>query len=704
MKTPKFIVIDVETTGLNPRTDRLHGIGITTEEDGAQYYGHSDLDSTQLSSWLNDPNVAKVGHNVRFDLSFLLQRGYHVAGPIFDTLAMAQLVNENRPLGLKALVANTELEQKGELDRILSKLGLKHVGELCCLDLSSDDKSYYETIAQYCIEDVNNTYRLFLQLGSALKSQDKLWRTKFNVTSTPLTYLQEETSPLENVLLALEHKGIAVNDTRIRQARTELIEENTNALVCIYSLISNETKEIEDSLFEAAVAKRVSPKGKANVQPQSEKYGTLFNIDSSAHLGELVYNKLGAPAGLRKVTKTGKLSCSEQDLLNLRELAPEGKLKEFLHVYADYKKRQKLLSTYTGENKGLSSTVHDGRIFARYIQAGSSKDGGKGGTVTGRLSSQGPNMQNLPRSGPVKGFFVPDPGCLFIYFDYSQVELRIAAHLSRDPELVNAYVKGLDLHKITASAAFGVDVDRVTKEQRQVGKTLNFALIYDAAAYRLWEETSAGGGTYSIEDCEDMRRAFFRKYSGYAAFLKRVKAFIEANRCIYSATGRVRRLPDIAYGKGLNWQTKTWHGSQDLRQELLSRDPRPKDEYELFISAKKAYKHALKQGYNFPIQSLGASITKRALIELHKLGFQIVTTVHDSVVLQVKEDETHKWRFAQKVLENVYPLSVPLVAEAKLLRSLDESELAFPIAKEEKADIVTTELTHKGVTNESKCK
>jgi DNA polymerase-1 len=699
---PKFIVIDIETTGLDPREHRLHGVGISTEEDGAQYYGSDDLYTTELGSWLSDPDVAKVGHNVRFDLSFLLSHGYVVSGPIFDTLAMAQLVNENRPLGLKALVVSTDLAEKSELDRALSQLGLKHVGELCRLDLSSGQ--HFDLIARYCIEDVNNTYRLFLQLGQALRQQDEIWRRSFGVTQTPLTYLQEETSPLENVLLSLEHKGISVNDTRVKAARQTLEHDNIIALDKLNNLVVDEIQSIEDSLYEAAVAKRVSPKGKANVEMHSEKYGTLFNMDSSAHLGELVYNKLQAPEGLRKVTKTGKLSCSEQDLLNLRELSPPGKLKEFLNVYADYKKRQKLLNTYTGEDKGLASQIHGGRIYARYIQAGSSKDGGKGGTVTGRLSSQAPNMQNLPRSGPVKGFFVPDPGCLFLYFDYSQVELRIAAHLSQDAEFINAYRNGLDLHKITASATFGIDVNKVTKEQRQVGKTLNFALIYDAAAYRLWEETSAGGGSYSIEDCEDMRRAFFKKYSGYAAFLKRVKAFIEKNKCIYSATGRVRRLPEIEYGKGLNWGTRTWTGSKDLRQALLDKEPRPKDEQEIFIYAKKAYKHALKQGYNFPIQSLGASITKRALIELHNVGFQIITTVHDSVVLQVKENEVDKWRFAQHILENVYPLSVPLVAEAKILKSLDENELAFPLAKEVKADIVSTETQIQGESCDRKSK
>jgi DNA polymerase-1 len=688
---PKFVVIDIETTGLDPRQDKIHGVGFSVEEDGAQYYGLDDLHTTELGSWLADPSVAKVGHNVRFDLSFLLSLGCVVRGPIFDTLAMAQLVNENRPLGLKALVASTDLAEKSELDRTLSHLGLKHVGELCAIDLRREDRPHFDMIARYCMEDVNNTYRLFLQLGQALRHQDAIWRRDFGKTQTPLTYLQEETSPLENVLLALEHTGIRINDARVKEARERLVTENADALTSLYQLVTDEVQSIEDALYEAAVAKRVSPKGKANVERHSEKYGTLFNMDSSAHLGELVYNKLQAPEGLRKVTKTGKLSCSEQDLLNLRELSPPGKLKEFLNVYADYKKRQKLLNTYTGEDKGLASQIFNGRIYARYIQAGSSKDGGKGGTVTGRLSSQSPNMQNLPRSGPIKGFFIPDPGHLFLYFDYSQVELRIAAHLSQDPEFLNAYCQGLDLHKITASAAFGKDVNHVTKEERQVGKTLNFALIYDAAAYRLWEETSAGGASYSIEDCEDMRRAFFKKYAGYAAFLKRVKAFIERYKCIYSATGRVRRLPEIEYGKGLNWGTQTWTGSKELRQLLLDKEPRPKDEHEVFIAAKKAYKHALKQGYNFPIQSLGASITKRALIELHRVGFQIVTTVHDSVVLQVKEEEAGKWRFAQRILENVYPLSVPLVAECKILRSLDESEVAFPVAKEEKSDIVTVE-------------
>jgi len=302
-------------------------------------------------------------------------------------------------------------------------------------------------------------------------------------------------------------------------------------------------------------------------------------------------------------------------------------LHKVLTTYKTYKKNQKLITTYTGEDKGLLSQLEGGRVYAEYLQAGRGREGSSGGTVTGRLSSRNPNMQNLPRGSEIKSFFVPDTDDdVFVYFDYSQLELRLAAHLSRDPLLIKAYNDNLDLHELTAQA-IGAD--------RQVGKTTNFAMIYDASAYRL-----ASILNKSVDESQEIINNFYSLYKGYKKYLQKQMQFMIVNGLVISEAGRIRRLPEV--------QTLPTHS--------------------------KEWKHAVKQGYNFPIQSLGASITKRAMIELHKRGFNIVTQVHDSVVIQLPKTDLHKVEEIQMVAETIYPLTVPLKVEIKLLTSLLESD------------------------------
>jgi len=244
-------------------------------------------------------------------------------------------------------------------------------------------------------------------------------------------------------------------------------------------------------------------------------------------------------------------------------------------------------------------------------------------------------MQNLPRGPEIKQFFIPDPGQLFVYFDYSQLELRLAAHLSQDPLLMKGYNEGVDLHQMTADA-IGTD--------RQVGKAVNFAMIYDASAYRLSSMINK-----SIDECQLIINEFFNLYRGYKKYLIAQQRYMEINRCVVSETGRVRRLADI----------------------------------ENFPTLSKEWRHAIKQGYNFPIQSLGASITKRAMIELHRRKFRIVTQVHDSVVISLPAEEINKAKEIQAIAENVYKVSVPLKADIKLLTSLAESDI---ITKQEETN------------------
>lgn len=677
----KYLFLDIETTGTDWKRDCIHGVGYGWEEDDVFYSTIEELPDDVIKA-LVDPSVAKVGHNLRFDLRFLYAADLDVAGPILDTMLMAQLINENQSVGLKPLTQKylglEYLSDKQELDRTLAAAGCKHVGELCRLDLADSQypngqAPYYDVIAQYCIEDVNNTIRLFCIFKDTIKILAEKWKTERGLATTVLDYLKGEAFPVEQVLFKMELRGIALNPKAIEEAQKSTQAKHLQSGEDIQLLCAREVLQIEEELYENALSIRKTDKGKAKVEKGSARYGTRFNIASSNHVGKLIYEGLQAPKVFK--TRGGAYSTSEMDLTALKgEVEENSKLLQFLELFSKFRELEKLQTTYVGTDSSLLKDAVDGRVYSYYIQAGSSKDGGKGGTATGRLSSQAPNMQNLPRGSMVKSFFIPDPDHVFAYFDYSQVELRIAAHLSQDQELLDAYSRGDDLHTLTARSVFGRH--SISKEERQVGKTLNFALIYDAKAYRLWQMLGSLG--YSIEDCEAMRRAFFKKYFGYKSYLQDQTSYMVANRCVVAETGRVRRLPDIDYGACLDWTSRTFKGPAAMVDALKQHPSERMTSNDVFQRAKKKFNHAQKQGFNFPIQSLGASIAKRAMISLDKRGFEVVTQCHDSIVVQLSLADTDSIADIRAIMENTYKISVPLIAEGKLIRSLDESDLYKP--------------------------
>lgn len=669
-----YIVLDCETTGLDWKSDALHGVAICTSNGVSDYVTPDSPTWQSFLALLQDPAIAKVGHNLRFDLRFL-SRFCKIEGALYDTMLMAQLVDENNSVGLKQLaeryLGKAATLGKAELDSVMGKAGVRHVGELCAADLSEERQGwFFDLIARYALEDVTNTHKLFHLLAGRLKDLDANW-AKLGSLVSPLKYLREEALAVEPSLLAMELRGILLNPAAISETRTSVMMDLAKVKENLLSLVAEEVDLIEESLYEKEVGKRKSEKGKAKVERSSVDYGTAFLLSSSQHVGHLIYTHLGGKAG--RSTASGLPSTSDTDLSSLRAEGTEGsKLARFLDLFATYRSLQKLWNTYVAPDSGLLEFTSNGRVHALYLQAGSSKDGGKGGTATGRLSSQSPNMQNLPRKGGIKRFFIPDPGHVFIYADYSQVELRIAAHLSRDEELLAAYKNGLDLHVMTASAVFRTS--EVTKEQRQLGKTLNFAMIYDASAWRLEQELGPLG--YSLQDCEAMRRAFFEKYAGYAAYLKAELRKLRDLKLVISETGRVRRLPDMSFESALQWNGRVFKGTQAQLEALKAHQGEAISGAEAFERARKRYRHAIKQAYNFPIQSLGASITKRALIALSKEGYDLVTTVHDSIIVQVpKEAAQEERQLVQHILEQEYKLSVPLIAETKILTSLEESDI-----------------------------
>ena len=632
-----LIALDIETTGLNPRTDRIHGIGFASDDAA----GYLEVNDEKIKDYLANPENHIVGHNIRFDLKFLICNGFDIKAQVWDTKLMAQLENENRGLGLKELSGQDYLEAKREIDSAVNKLGGRSVADLCRADLDDSSRPYKDLIAKYCIEDCENTLRLFHSLSTSLKNMHTKMQDK-GFKNTVLTYYTDETMPLEKVLLAMELRGIKLDEYRLRDYRAKLLLENNYLLEQLNTVCIDQITEIEGELYDQEVSKRKTIKGMSAVQRSSAKHGTKFNWQSADHLATLIFDQYGIPESAVEETKTGKPSTSESSLESLRQSLKENDpVHKVLTLYKTYKKNQKLITTYTGEEKGLMSQIEDGRIYAEYLQAGRGKEGSKGGTVTGRLSSRNPNMQNLPRGSEIKRFFIPDTAeDVFVYFDYSQLELRLAAHLSQDPLLIQAYKDNLDLHEITAKA-IGAD--------RQIGKSTNFAMIYDASAYRLSAMVNK-----SVDECQHIINEFYKLYAGYKKYLQKQMRFMITNGLVVSEAGRTRRLPEV---RELPSNTKEW-------------------------------RHAIKQGYNFPIQSLGASITKRAMIELHRRKFKIVTQVHDSVVIQLPKNEVHKLEEIQVVAETIYPLTVPLKVDIKLLTSLLESDkiLIEGVKNEQRSD------------------
>jgi len=627
-----IIALDIETTGLNPRTDRIHGVGTF---DGA-IGKYVDVNDTELRQYLANKDNHIVGHNIRFDLKFLVQAGVVINCKVWDTKLLAQLIDENQPLGLKDLsvkyFGESSLTNKKELDRAISSINGRSVADLCRYDLEDDSEPFHYTIKRYCLEDCKNTLKLFWSLVPAIKKMDKALKEKKYVTS-PLDYYTNEMMPLEKVLLAMELDGIKLDEAALNRYASTLLAENVRLLAEMSLICAKEINNIEEALYEKVLATKQTPRGKANVQKRSAKSHTKFNWQSAEHLSMLIFGQFKIPEKLVEKTATGKPSTSESSLeVIYKAYGPQDKIKKALEIYRAWKKNIKILNTYTGdavEKTGLLAHVDNGRIYAEYLQTGRSKEDSSGGTVTGRLSSRNPNMQNLPRGSEVKKFFLPDPGQIFVYFDYSQLELRLAAHLSNDRLLLKGYNDGIDLHQITAEA-IGAD--------RQTGKAVNFAMIYDASAYRLTSMIDR-----SVEDCRDIIAQFYDLYKGYKEYLVRQRQFIEQHACVISEAGRLRRLPAIEY------------------------EP----------TNSKEWRHALKQGYNFPIQSLGATITKRAMIQLHSMKYRLVTQVHDSVVISIPNDRHVEARVEEikQVAENVYPLRVPLKVDIKLLTSLSESDI-----------------------------
>jgi DNA polymerase-1 len=369
------------------------------------------------------------------------------------------------------------------------------------------------------------------------------------------------------------------------------------------------------------LAKRV-----AELEQQAhELAGQPFNLGSPKQLQEILFEKQGLPV----ISKTPKGQPSTAESV-LQELANDYELPR---VILEYRSLSKLKSTYTDKLPEMIDS-RSGRVHTSYHQAVA---------ATGRLSSSDPNLQNIPirteEGRRIRQAFIAPQGYKVVAADYSQVELRIMAHLSQDAGLLNAFKQGEDVHRATAAEVFGVEPDKVSKEQRRKAKAINFGLIYGMSAFGLARQLDIGRN-----EAQQYVDRYFERYPGVKNYMDATRETAHEQGYVETVFGRRLYLPEINSRNGMRRQ------------------------------------YAERTAINAPMQGTAADIIKRAMIELDRvlvdtrLDVNMIMQVHDELVFEVKDDQLET---AVDIIKNAMvsaaELSVPLVVDVGVGTNWDEA-------------------------------
>ena len=404
----------------------------------------------------------------------------------------------------------------------------------------------------------------------ALKADSALWNLYHEVEL-----------PLAQVLHDMEQAGVRIDVEMLKQAELQLNEE---------------LQSIEQKIYASV--------------------GITFNINSPKQVGEILFDHLQLDSKAKK-SKTGQYSTSEEVLLALK---PKH---EVVGLILSYREIKKLISTYIA---ALPTYINPttGKIHTTYNQTV---------TATGRLSSSNPNLQNLPirseRGQLIRQAVIPDEGCLFLSADYSQIELRLMAHFSQDPHLVQAFISGQDIHAATAAKIFNVSINNVTKDQRRQAKTANFGIIYGISAFGLAQQLDC-----SRAEAKALIDGYFTAFPGVIDYIERQKQLAREQGYAVTLFGRKRYLPDI------------------LSHNATVRS------------------FAERNAVNSPIQGTAADIIKMAMVTIHRrlkqegLKAQMIMQVHDELNFNVPISEVDRVReIVVSEMQNVVHLTVPLIAD-----------------------------------------
>lgn len=567
LNSQKAICFDTETTGLDANDCELVGLSFSVKP-GEGWYLPLPADQADCKKLINEfkslfenPQIAKIGQNIKYDILVLNWYGIHVQGELFDTMLAHYLIDPDSRHNMDLLAENYLQYTPVSITSLIGQKG-KNQGSMRDIDV--------ELVKEYAAEDADITLQLKNTFEPLLKTLNA-WKLAMEVEN-PLVY----------VLADIEREGVKIDQ---------------NALAEVSKTLEIDLRQLELSIYEKA--------------------GVKFNIASPKQLGEVLFDKLKLDPSAKK-TKTGQYQTGEDVLSKLANKS------DIVADILDFRQIQKLKSTYVD---ALPQMINKktGRIHTSYNQAVA---------ATGRLSSNNPNLQNIPvrteRGKEVRKAFIPrDEHHVLLSADYSQIELRIIAEISEDENMMEAFVQGHDIHTATAAKVYGVSLEEVTSTQRRNAKAVNFGIIYGQSAFGLSQNLGI-----PRKEAAEIIENYFNTYPGIKKYMSDTMNFARENGYVQTIMGRRRYLRDI------NSANQTVRG------------------------------FAERNAINAPIQGSAADMIKIAMIRIHqdiidqKLNSKMTMQVHDELVFDVLKSETEQMRkIIQDRMQNAIKMKVPIVVE-----------------------------------------
>ncbi|MEN4042258.1 MAG: DNA polymerase I [Anaerolineaceae bacterium] len=580
-----MIALDTETTSTDALRCGLVGISLAVDK-GTGYYipvGHSGA-ARQLP-------LASVVAALRPALTDgrKIKAGHNLK---FDAEVLSNVGLTPYPLSFDTLIAEWLLDPasrnlglKGMAEVYLDR-EMTHIEEL--IGKGKSQISMAETpvaaAAAYAAADAEVLLHLVPILQNRLQQQNAAW------------LFENVEMPLIPVLMEMEQAGVALD---------------TNFFEGFSGELNSRMVQLEEQVYAAAQGR--------------------FNLNSTQQLSKVLFEKLALnPPDRRKRTSSGHFSTSAEVL---EEMRGQHQVVDWI---LEYRELSKLKSTYV-DALPLQINPRSGRVHTSFSQTGS---------VTGRLASSDPNLQNIPTRTDlgrrVRQGFIATPGKQLLSVDYSQIELRVVAHMSGDQALLAAFRAGQDIHAATAAAIYGVPLDSVTKDMRSSAKAINFGLIYGISAYGLTRYTRQ-----TLAEAEDFVTAYYRQFPAVKSYLDNLRKLAASQGYVETLLGRRRYFPNL---------------SRPANIMIRNREER--------------------EAINAPIQGTAADIMKLAMILVPKamraagLNGQVILQVHDELVLETPDEEAVETaRLVRKTMENAYELSIPLETEARLGRDWGHMEI-----------------------------
>ena len=575
---------DTETSSLSPFESELVGISICTQAGTGWYIpiAHEEGENISESALqfvkdiFKDPFIEKIAHNANFDISVLVNNNFEINNLNFDTMIAANLLSK-RSTGLKKLCLDIIQEEMTPIEDLIGK------GK----DQISFKSVSIEKAVDYSCADADVTLRL---KNIFEKDLDE---------SGLMKVMNEIEIPLTTVLVDMQKNGVFVNKEPLHNFSKELNEE---------------IKDLEKKAKEIIGTDEI-------------------NLGSTQQLAEVLTKEMKVPekGWLRKTKKTGKHSTDESNLREILTKLKEPENKDLVHpgtedlvnIILKLREQSKLKNTYTDPIPNMVNN-NTGRLHAYFNQAG---------TATGRLSSSEPNLQNIPvkteNRNQIRKAFEAQEGYVLMSADYSQIELRILAHISEEPSLLKAFINNEDIHDATAKTIY--QTENVSKEQRRVAKILNFGVIYGLSPDGVSRQTDL-----TRIQGKEFIDLYFSKYPEIKRYIDEVIQSAKKNKFVETLTRRRRLIPEI---NSNNWRDRA---------------------------------SAERMAINMPIQGSAADVIKIAMINISKIikekniASNMIIQVHDELIFEVPQEEI-------LIMENLLNEIMPQALYLKVPLSIDIS-------------------------------